>query len=224
MKNEITVFFDDLPIRKILIDGEWWISTIDTARAIGYTNPAREVTRIIDRNKERFNGYTTVAKLGTVEGCVKKVRRVKMFNLKGVIAFCMLSKLSNAIPFQRWADNVLAERIKDKKTRRQIYGELTDDSVCARKLETSQWQRHGAKGKDFGKLTKMEYSLLFDNENKLKKEMSGEELIKLMISNYSNAYQLMKKENQVGLNGIENQLYKTNKLINGLDDKKEIEK
>jgi hypothetical protein len=140
-----------------------------------------------------------------------------IFNLKGVIAFCMLSNLPNAIPFQRWADSVLEKHIKEGVHRKKIYGEITDESVGARNMETSQWQRHGAKGKDFGNLTKKEYQVIFGKDEIRKAEMTGEELLTLLISNATNALSLMREKQQVGLNGIEDQIYKTKKLISNIN-------
>ena len=176
MKNEITLLFEELPIRKVKIDGEWWVSAIDTARAIGYSNPARDFKQIITRNIERFEGYTTRFKLTSNQNGVDIKRMTTCLNLKGVIAFCMLSQLPNAIPFQRWADKVLEKHIKDKVKRKQIYGD----------------------------------------EDIRKGDMDGEQLLKLMISNATNALSLMNKTDPVGMNGIETQLYKTVKMIDGI--------
>lgn len=214
--KELTLFFEDLPVRKIFINGQWWISAVDTAKAIGYSNPGREATRIMTRNIERFQGYSTRCRLGCVENGIMKNRMVTVLNLKGVIAFCMLSDLPNAIPFQRWADSVLEKHIKEKIKRRQVYGELTDESVGTRNMETKQWKRHGAKGKDFSDLTKKEYEVVFGNSDIRKKDMSGEELLKLMISNATNALSLMEKKDTVGVDGIENQINKTAKMIEGI--------
>lgn len=214
--NELTLFFDDIPVRKIKINGQWWVSAVDTARAIGYQNPSRDASLILSRNIERFEGYTTRCKVMSVEGGIEKNRMVTLLNLKGVIAMCMLSELPNSIPFQRWADNVLSEHIKEGVKRKKIYGEITDESVGARNLETAQWQRHGAKGKDFGTLTKKEYQVIFGNPDLKKAELTGEDLLKLLISNATNALSLMKEQNEIGLNGIENQMYKTKKMINSI--------
>lgn len=216
--KDVTLFFDNIPIRKKMIDGAWWISAVDTAKAIGYANPSRDANKIIQRNSERFKGYTTRVKMVLLEGIVKKERTITMLNLKGVIALCMLSKHENAVPFQRWADKVLEEHIKEKVKRKQIYGEITNDSIHTRKLETEQWGRHGAKGRDFGTLTKKEYQLIFGNDDIRKGDMDGEQLLKLMISNAANALSLMNKEEPIGVTGIDNQMHKTVKMIDSITD------
>jgi prophage antirepressor-like protein len=212
--KDLIIFFQDIPVRKIKIDGEWWVSAVDTAKAIGYSNPSRDASNIIGRNSERFKDYTLTHQIEDtgIKG-IKQRRKLTFLNLKGVISMCLLSDLPNAIPFQRWADNVLAEHIKEKVKRKKIYGEITDESIGARNMETRQWARHGANGKDFGHLTTKEYEVIFGSSNKRKSELNGEELLTLLISNATNALSLMKEKDKIGLNGIETQIYKTNKLI-----------
>lgn len=218
--NELIEFFQDTPIRKIELDGEWWVSVVDTAKALGYTNPSRDGNGLIARNIDRFKGYTTRCKLMTVEGGIKKERKVAVINLKGVIAMCMLSALPNAVPFQRWADKVLAAHIEAAtKARKQKYGAITEKTVTARKMEVSEWQRHGAQGKDYRDLTLLEYELLGFDEDQRKGKMAPDELLKLTISNLTNTYQLRKIEDKVYRPGIEKVMDKTKEFIDNLDTK-----
>ena len=103
------VIFEDLPIRKIEKDGQYWISILDVAKALEYKNPSQDTNGILKNNSERFRGYVETLPLKTSGG----VQNLKFFNLKGVIAFCMLSEKPKAIPFQRWADSVLEKEIKN---------------------------------------------------------------------------------------------------------------
>ena len=108
------VIFEDLPIRKIEKDGEIWVSALDVAKALEYSNPSVTIQQIIvERNSDRFKGYSTINSLLVVEGGRKVKREMIFLNLKGVIAFCMLSKQPKAVPFQRWADSVLAKEISN---------------------------------------------------------------------------------------------------------------
>ena len=108
------VIFEDLPIRKIEKDGETWVSALDVAKALEYSNPSVTIQQIIvERNSDRFKGYSTINSLLVVEGERKVKRKMLFLNLKGVIAFCMLSKQPKAVPFQRWADSVLAKEISN---------------------------------------------------------------------------------------------------------------
>jgi len=105
------VLFEDIEVRREEIDGEQWIPALDVAKALGYDNPSRTINAILTRNAERFNGYTTIHKMKIVEGGIEKGRNTTWLNLTGVIAFCMVSDMPRAIPFQRWADKVLKEKL-----------------------------------------------------------------------------------------------------------------
>lgn len=103
-KNAV-VIFEDLPIRKIEKDGQTWISAIDVAKALKYKNPSLSVKNTIERNIERFDTY-----IRHIQSANTNLNSI-FLNLKGVIAFCMLSKQKKAIPFQRWADSVLEKEM-----------------------------------------------------------------------------------------------------------------
>ncbi len=109
-KNAV-VIFEDLPIRKVEKDGQQWISVLDVAKALGYNNPSQDSSTIISRNPERFKDYSTLINLITVEGKREVKRKSTFLNIKGVIAFCMLSNKEKALPFQRWADTVLEKEL-----------------------------------------------------------------------------------------------------------------
>lgn len=225
MSKEMIEFFQDSPIRKVEINNEWWVSIVDVAKAIGYTNPQRHANQTITRNIERFQGYSQTLKLSTIEktrngGKRNNTRSLTVLNLKGVIAFCMLSDLPNAIPFQRWADKILADHIE--KRVKAKYGSLTEKTITARKMETAEWKRHGAETKDYRDLTLLEYELLGFEEDQRKGNMSPDEILKLTISNLANTYQLKQIENKIYKQGIEVVMNKTNIFLNGLDNK-EIE-
>lgn len=107
------VIFEDVPVRREWHDGEQWIPALDVAKALGYDNPSRAINAILTRNKNRFEGYSTIRKLRIVEGGIEKGRNTTWLNLIGVVAFCMLSNMPTALPFQRWADKTLAKKLQD---------------------------------------------------------------------------------------------------------------
>jgi hypothetical protein len=74
---------------------------------LGYTNPSRDAAQIIRRNKDRFDGYLT----RQFEASGIQKRNMTFLNIKGIIAFCMLSEMPKALQFQRWADIVLEKEI-----------------------------------------------------------------------------------------------------------------
>lgn len=106
-KENAVVIFEDYQIRKIEKDGQIWIAAIDIAKALEYRNPSVAVSVMVDRNSDRFEGYLTYQN----DNSGQQTRKMAFLNLKGVIAFCMLSKQKKAVEFQRWADAVLEKEI-----------------------------------------------------------------------------------------------------------------
>lgn len=110
------VLFEDVPVRREWRDGEQWIAAVDVAKALEYDNPSRAASKVILRNKERFEGYYkqfTSDKLSAQTGDSGQGRKMYFLNQLGVVAFCMLSNMPKAIPFQRWADKILVKHIQN---------------------------------------------------------------------------------------------------------------
>ena len=153
VKNAI-VIFEDLPIRKIEKAGEIWISALDVAKALDYNNPAQDVNSIISNYKARFTGKVKALPLETAGGRQKG----KYFNLGGVIAFCQISKKPKALPFQEWADKVIAKELKNipsdirliaKRKRVEFTDTLRDHGYKKRKeYMTTTVEMKGALGID----------------------------------------------------------------------------
>ena len=114
-RNAIVVF-EDVPVRREWHDGEQWIAAIDVAKALEYENPSSAASQMILRNKDRFEGYyqqISSKKLSPLSEDSGQNRKMYFLNQLGAVAFCMLSDMPKAIPFQRWADKELAKRIQD---------------------------------------------------------------------------------------------------------------
>ena len=105
-RNAIVVF-DDVPVRREWHDGEQWIAAIDVAKALGYDNPSRAASDMINHNPELFADYERI--VSSFDGTQR--RRTRVLNLKGIIAFCVRSNQPKAIPFQRWAVTILEKHI-----------------------------------------------------------------------------------------------------------------
>jgi prophage antirepressor-like protein len=172
-KNAV-VIFEDLPIRKIFKNGETWISALDVAKALEYENPSVAVNTMVTRNKDRFSGYSTIIKMIGVEG-KRKVNRESIFlNLKGTIAFCTLSKQKKAIPFQRWADEVLEKEIK------KIPDDIRLKSKKQRLEFTDTLKKHGYnKPVEYATTTKQMKAATGIDENKPKSECDLIEIMKI---------------------------------------------
>jgi prophage antirepressor-like protein len=169
------VIFEDLPIRKIEKDGEIWVSALDVAKALEYSNPSVTIQQIIiERNSDRFKGYSTINSLLVVEGGRKVKREMIFLNLKGVIAFCMLSKQPKAVPFQRWADSVLEKELLN----------IPDDiRIIAKKKRvefTETLKTHGYnKPVEYATTTKQMKKAIGIDENKPKSECDLIEVMKI---------------------------------------------
>jgi len=164
------VIFEDLPIRKIEKDGQIWVSALDVAKALEYSNPAVTISQIINRNTGRFEKYLTYQ---TVNSGGQN-RKMIFLNLKGVIAFCMLSKQPKAVPFQRWADSVLEKELLN----------IPDDiRLIAKKKRvefTETLKTHGYnKPVEYATTTKQMKKAIGIDENKPKSECDLIEVMKI---------------------------------------------
>lgn len=112
MKNA-KVVFEGKEIRKFTKGGEQWICGLDIFSALGYSNLSQSMMAMFDRNRDRLEQYSITAKMPKAEGGFEKRRETLYFNLRGIVAICMLSKQPQALPFQRWADDVLAREISN---------------------------------------------------------------------------------------------------------------
>ena len=56
MNNEIKVFSNEEfgSIRRVEIDGEYWLSGKDVAKALGYENQNRDIVRHVDEDDRRM--------------------------------------------------------------------------------------------------------------------------------------------------------------------------
>jgi len=108
-QRNAVVLFEETPIHKEWIEGQQWIPAIDVAKALGYENPSRAVSDMMKGNEDLFKDYEKIVCLQSLGGR----QRTRVFNQKGVIAFCIKSNKASAIPFQRWAVTQLEKVIQN---------------------------------------------------------------------------------------------------------------
>jgi ribosomal protein S8 len=146
--------------------------------------------------------------LGTTGGKQKNT----MFNIKGVIAFCMLSNQKEAITFQRWADSVLEREITN------INDENTSDiRIIAKKkrLEfTDTLKEHGYKSPhEYIQTTKqMKEGLGIDGKKK-KAECDDIEVMKIQTAEMLARTKIM-IENANGYKSVNPLCVESSKIIN----------
>jgi len=66
--KQALVIFEGVEIRRVEKDGQQWISALDVAKALEYSNPTVAVKNTVFRNKERFEGYSIWLPLQTKGG------------------------------------------------------------------------------------------------------------------------------------------------------------
>lgn len=178
-RNAVVVF-EDVPVRREWHNGEQWIAAVDVAKALEYENPSRAASQMILRNKERFEGYyqqISSKKLSPQSEDSGQGRRMYFLNQLGVVAFCMLSDMPKAIPFQRWADKVLVKHIQS------IPEEISLVAKQKRVKFTDTLQEHGCdKPYHYSNITKDMKDSLGIDKNKPKNSCNLIEVLKISVS------------------------------------------
>jgi prophage antirepressor-like protein len=93
MNNEIKVFRNEEfgSIRRVEIDGEYWLAGKDVAQVLGYSNPQKAVRDHVDEEDKTVNDSFTVN--GTP---------IALINESGLYSLVLSSKLPSAKKFRRW--------------------------------------------------------------------------------------------------------------------------
>ena len=78
---------------------EMYMTREQIGRALGYSDPRKAIEKIHRRNADRMDKYSTVTKLGTVDG---KQRNAVVYSPKGVYEICRWSRQPKADAFMDW--------------------------------------------------------------------------------------------------------------------------
>lgn len=109
-----TVFFEGSELRVIRYRGEYWISSADLSRSLGYTKSCWG-SQMYNRNKDAFDSdstavvslkaseYSDPASLTNEHLCVN----ARIFTLKGCAMLAAYSRLPKASVFRRWVMDLL---------------------------------------------------------------------------------------------------------------------
>lgn len=110
MKNEIKVFSNEEfgSIRRVEVNGEFWLVGKDVAKALGYENQNRDIVRHVDEEDRRMlNGetqYQNGIELGQRGGWI--------INESGLYSLVLSSKLPSAKKFRRWVTSEVLPTIR----------------------------------------------------------------------------------------------------------------
>lgn len=77
-------------------ENAFWATREQIGKLLGYAEPRKALEKIHKRNKERLDMFSTVAKVGTVEGNRTVTREIIMYNFKGLLEICRYSQQPNA--------------------------------------------------------------------------------------------------------------------------------
>lgn len=103
MNNEIKVFSNEEfgSIRRVEIDGEYWLSGKDVAQVLGYSNPQKAVRDHVDEEDKTVNDSFTVN--GTP---------IALINESGLYSLVLSSKLPSAKKVRRWVTSEVLPTIR----------------------------------------------------------------------------------------------------------------
>ena len=88
----------------IVIGNEQWVKGVQVGEALGYSDPARSISRVHSRNSSNFDtSDTMVVELTTVTG----MKLTRLYSHKGVAKIAMLANTPKAAAFRDWAAKTL---------------------------------------------------------------------------------------------------------------------
>jgi prophage antirepressor-like protein len=169
--------FGESSINILDLNGKRWIKAADCAKALDYKNYRHTVSAFIESNKELLgegvSKIDTPSKGGNQE--------TWYFDEKGLIAFLIKTNQPKAIPFQKWAVSVLAEKVKEKTKEKQIT--LRSKSKKVRVEFTDTLKAHGYKQPhEYIQTTYMMKTRLGIDKNRPKNDLSPWELCRVVLA------------------------------------------
>lgn len=104
MNNEIKVFSNEEfgSIRRVEVDGEFWLVGKDVAAVLGYSNPRKALADHVD---EEDKGVTKCDTLGGTQD-------MTVINESGLYSLVLSSKLPSAKKFKRWVTSEVLPSIR----------------------------------------------------------------------------------------------------------------
>lgn len=104
MNNEIKAFSNEEfgSIRRVEVDGEYWLAGKDVAQALGYSNPRKALADHVD---EEDKGVTKCDTLGGAQD-------ITIINESGLYSLVLSSKLPTAKKFRRWVTSEVLPSIR----------------------------------------------------------------------------------------------------------------
>ena len=86
---------------------QYYMTREQIGMALEYTDPVRNISKIHDRNADRLNPLSSVVNLTTEVGNHTQMRQTYMYNLRGVMEICRLSRQSKADAFMDFCWDIM---------------------------------------------------------------------------------------------------------------------
>lgn len=110
MTKSNTLTFNNISLEIISDDSGLWIRGPQIGGALGYSDAAKKIQGLYERNADEFSpSMTKVMKLKTSGG----VQLTRVFSLRGVHLLAMFAKTPKAKEFRKWVLDVLENRVSN---------------------------------------------------------------------------------------------------------------
>lgn len=86
---------------------QYYMTREQIGRALEYTDPVRNISKIHDRNADRLNPLSSVVNLTTEVGNHTQMRQTYMYNLRGVMEICRFSRQPKADAFMDFCWDIM---------------------------------------------------------------------------------------------------------------------
>lgn len=101
----IVKYFGDKEVQFIPKDGELWLTAEQVGKALGYKDPQKRISEVINRNRDEFEGLIGIRKMRTPGG----MQDTTILSRDAINLVCMLSKAPKAKEFRKWVLKILKE-------------------------------------------------------------------------------------------------------------------
>ncbi|SEA49984.1 Bro-N domain-containing protein [Variovorax sp. YR216] len=119
MANAILTF-ENVDFDVVDIHNVPWLRGLQVASALGYLNPAADVTNLYTRNADEFSeDMTQILDLPTAGG----IQPVRIFSPRGCYLLAMLARTERAKAFRQWVLDVLEGRVLPHEVRPTTVGQ-----------------------------------------------------------------------------------------------------
>ena len=138
--------FNDVNLRVIDSDGAMWVSSVDIAKALGYTD-SRQIAHVYARHTLEFTAnMTRIFEVSSSTTSANLVSSARYFSLRGAHLIAMFARTRKAQAFRVWVLDILENKQSTKSLLQEYYEACAEQvaekrfaSLCGKGL--SQWRK-----------------------------------------------------------------------------------